>query len=149
MADLEYFVTSKFADGAGQAFCKDAVIPLDAALDSRSDAFNPAELLLAALSACMTKGALRAAKLNNFNIRAIEVRLKGTRQDDPSRMAQIEIVDPGRNRRAGPAARSYSPECSRIAGQCTSTVAAGTKLTGKITRLRREEAPGTTVTAQS
>ncbi len=148
MADLEYFVTSKFADGAGQAFCKDAVIPLDAALDSRSDAFNPAELLLAALSACMTKGALRAAKLNNFNIRAIEVRLKGTRQDAPPRMARIEyeiLVETDEPDRR----LDLIHQNVLKFGTVTSTVAAGTKLTGKITRLRREEAPGTTVTAQS
>ncbi len=147
MADLEYFVTSKFADGAGQAFCKDAVIPLDAALDSRSDAFNPAELLLAALSACMTKGALRAAKLNNFNIRAVEVRLKGTRQDAPPRMARIEyemLVDTDEPDRR----LDLIHQNVLKFGTVTSTVAAGTKLTGKITRLRREEALGTTVTAQ-
>jgi uncharacterized OsmC-like protein len=148
MADLEYFVTSKFADGAGQAFCKDAVIPLDAALDGRSDAFNPAELLLAALSACMTKGALRAAKLNNFNIRVVEVRLKGTRQDAPPRMARIEyemLVETDEPDRR----LDLIHQNVLKFGTVTSTVAAGTKLTGKITRLRREEAPATTVTAQS
>lgn len=148
MADLEYFVTSKFADGAGQAFCKDAVIPLDAALDGRSDAFNPAELLLAALSACMTKGALRAAKLNNFNIGAVEVRLKGTRQDAPPRMARIEyemLVETDEPDRR----LDLIHQNVLKFGTVTSTVAAGTKLTGKITRLRREEAPATTVTAQS
>jgi len=148
MADLEYFVTSKFADGAGQAFCKDAAIPLDAALDSRSDAFNPAELLLAALSACMTKGALRAAKLNNFEIRAVEVRLKGIRQDAPPRMARIEyelLVETDEPDRRLDLIHQNVVKF----GTVTSTVAAGTNLTGKIARLRRENATGTAATAQS
>jgi uncharacterized OsmC-like protein len=148
MAGLEYFVTSKFANGAGQAFCKDAAIPLDAALDGRSDAFNPAELLLAALSACMTKGALRAAKLNKFDIRAVEVRLKGTRQDAPPRMARIEyelLVETDEPDRR----LDLIHQNVLKFGTVTSTVAAGTELTGKIARLRRQDAAGDTASARS
>jgi hypothetical protein len=43
MADLECFVTSKFSQSGGRAFCKEAEISLDAALEGRSDGFNPAE----------------------------------------------------------------------------------------------------------
>jgi len=134
MSDLEYFVTSKFSQGKGRAFCKEAEIPLDAALEGRTDAFNPAELLLAAISACMTKGALRAAKLNNFEIRAIEVQLKGTRQDAPPRMARIEyelLVDTDE-----PDRRLELIHHNVLKfGTVTSTVAAGTELTGHIGRL--------------
>ncbi len=90
MTSLEYTVSSQFADGRGVARCKEAKVPLDAALEGRSDAFNPAELLLAALAACMTKSTLRAASVNGFEVRAVEVRLKAIRQDSPPRMARIE-----------------------------------------------------------
>lgn len=143
MAGLDYFVTSTFTNGKGQAFCKDAAIPLDAALEGRSDAFNPAELLLAALSACMTKGTLRAAKLNNFDIRRVEVRLKGTRQDAPPRMARIEyelLVDTDEPDRR----LNLIHQNVLKFGTVTSTVAAGTELTGRISRLTRKDAAGTT-----
>jgi len=146
MAGLDYFVTSTFADGKGQAFCKDAAIPLDAALEGRADAFNPAELLLAALSACMTKGALRAAKMNNFDIRAVEVRLKGTRQDAPPRMVRIEyelLVDTDEPDRR----LNLIHQNVLKFGTVTSTVAAGTELTGRIARLNRKETPGTSAAA--
>ena len=145
MSDLEYFVKSKFSQGEGRAFCKEAEIPLDAALQGRTDAFNPAELLLAAISACMTKGSLRAAKLNNFEIRGIEVKLKGTRQDAPPRMARIEyelLVDTDEpDRRLELIHRNVLKF-----GTVTSSVAAGTELTGHIGRLetkdRREQVTG-------
>jgi uncharacterized OsmC-like protein len=56
----------------------------------RSDAFNPAELLLAALSACMVKGIERVAPILRFAFRGVEVRLSGVRQDTPPRMARID-----------------------------------------------------------
>lgn len=134
MADLEYFVTSTFSEGTGRAFCKDAELTLDAALEGRSDAFNPAELLLAAISACMTKGALRAAKLNNFEIRDIEVRLKGTRQDAPPRMARIEyelLIDTDEPDRR----LELIHQNVLKFGTVTSTVSAGTELVGRAARL--------------
>ncbi len=138
MADLEYFVTSKFSQGSGRAFCKKAEIPIDAALEGRLDAFNPAELLLAAISACMIKGVFRAAKLNDFEIRAVEVRLKGTRQDAPPRMARIEyelLVDTDEpDRRLDLIHRNVLKF-----GTVTSTVAAGTELSGRIGRMERKE----------
>jgi len=134
MSDMKYFVRSKFADGEGRALCKNAAIPFDAALDSRSDTFNPAELLLAAVAACMTKGALRAAKFNNFEIRAVEVHLKGTRQEAPPRMARIEyellIETDEPDRRL----ELIHHNVLKF-GMVTSTVAAGTELTGHVMRL--------------
>ena len=58
-AKLEFFVTARRIDASGSvATCKDATLTLDTALAGRRDALNPAELLLAALSACMIKGTL-------------------------------------------------------------------------------------------
>jgi hypothetical protein len=51
MAANEYRVTARRMDAAGSvANCKDAQIMLDTALPGRPDAFNPAELFLAAIS---------------------------------------------------------------------------------------------------
>jgi len=134
MTDLEYSVTTKFSRGMGRSFCKEAVIPLDAALEGRADAFNPAELLLAAISACMTKGALRAAKLNNIEIRAIEARLKGFRRDAPPGMRRVEyelLIDTDApDRRLELIHRNVLKF-----GTVTNTVAAGTELTGHVGRL--------------
>ena len=56
---LEYDVTAKRVDAHGStARCKDAEIVLDTDVSGRLDAFNPAELFLAAIAAC-TARALR------------------------------------------------------------------------------------------
>jgi uncharacterized OsmC-like protein len=140
VAGLEYLVSSRFADGSGVARCKEAEVPLDAALDPRLDAFNPAELLLAAVAACMTKSTLRAAQMNGFEVRAVEVRLKGTRQDSPPRMARIEyelLLDTDEaDRRLELIHRNVLKF-----GTVTSTVAGATEFVGRIGRLARDERP--------
>lgn len=53
---LQYQVTTKRTNEHGSlAQCKNSEITLDTDVKGRSDAFNPAELLLAALSTCMIK----------------------------------------------------------------------------------------------
>lgn len=50
---LTYTIAARRLDAHGsEARCKDATITLDTGLAGRPDAFNPAELLLAALAAC-------------------------------------------------------------------------------------------------
>ncbi len=76
--------------------CKAADITLDTDLAGRADAFNPAELLLAALSACIIKGIERVAPTLKFSLRGVEVRMQGVRQDVPPKMESISyeiIVD--------------------------------------------------------
>jgi len=60
----------------------------------RADAFNPAELLLAALSACIIKGIERITPILKFELRGVEVRVDGVRQDVPPKMESItyEII---------------------------------------------------------
>lgn len=88
---LEYIVTGRRVDAHGSvARCKAAEIILDTDLAGRADAFNPAELLLAALSACMIKGIERVAPMIHFQYRGVEVRLHGIRQDAPPKMSQID-----------------------------------------------------------
>jgi uncharacterized OsmC-like protein len=54
---LEYAVQARRIDAHGsEATTKEARIVLDTDVKGRVDAFNPAELLLAAVAACMIKG---------------------------------------------------------------------------------------------
>ena len=73
---------------------KQADIALDTDLAGNPDAFNPAELLLAALSACMIKGIERVTPILNFELRGVEVFVHGVRQDVPPKLESItyEIV---------------------------------------------------------
>ncbi len=86
-----YRVTARRLDAHGSvARCKDAEITLDTDVAGRADAFNPAELLLAALAACMIKNIERVAPLIHFRFRGVEVRLTGHRRDRPPAMVRIE-----------------------------------------------------------
>jgi uncharacterized OsmC-like protein len=88
---MEFAVTARRVDADGSmAACKDASLALDTALAGRRDAFNPAELLLAALSACMIKGIERVAPMLNFALRGVEVHVRGIRQDVPPRLERID-----------------------------------------------------------
>jgi uncharacterized OsmC-like protein len=94
---MTYRVTASRVDAhGGLAQCKDAKIILDTDLQGRLDAFNPAELLLAALSACMIKGIERVMPILKFQLRGVEILINGVRQDTPPRMERIDyeiIVD--------------------------------------------------------
>lgn len=90
---LEYHVTAKRLDEHGSvARCKAAEITLDTDTQGREDAFNPAELFLAAIAACMIKGIERVAPKLNFSLRGVEISIKATRQDSPPKMEKIEYV---------------------------------------------------------
>lgn len=94
---LEYRVEARRTDAHGStATTKDALIVLDTDVAGRPDAFNPAELLLASLAACMIKGIERVIPLLDFELRGVSVRLHGIRQDSPPKMVSIDyelIVD--------------------------------------------------------
>ena len=94
---LEYSVSAKRLDDTGsEASAGDARLILDTGMAGRPDAFNPAELLLASLAACMIKGAERVAPMIKFDLRGLEVSLHGQRQDSPPKMVSITyelIVD--------------------------------------------------------
>ncbi|WP_019939173.1 OsmC family protein [Bordetella sp. FB-8] len=92
---MTFDVTARRIDGHGsRAHCKNADIVLDTDLSGRTDALNPAELLLAALAACMIKGIERVTPILNFKLRGVQVHVQGVRQDVPPRMESIryEIV---------------------------------------------------------
>jgi uncharacterized OsmC-like protein len=94
---LEYRVRARRVDAHGSlALAKSAEIPLDTALEGRADAFNPAELLLAAVAACMIKGIERVTPLLHFRLRGVEISLHALRQDNPPRIVSIDyelVVD--------------------------------------------------------
>lgn len=91
MAQLEYLVTARRLDAHGSAaYCKDAAITIDTDVAGRVDAFNPAELFLGAIAACMLKGIERVTPILNFSLRGVAVRLVGRRQDNPPKMIGVE-----------------------------------------------------------
>ncbi|MEG3660546.1 OsmC family protein [Celeribacter halophilus] len=94
---LDYTVTARRIDKHGsEARTKDALIVLDTDMKGRADAFNPAEMLLASLAACMLKGTERVIPMLEFDLRGIEVSLRGQRQDSPPKMVKIDyeiVVD--------------------------------------------------------
>jgi uncharacterized OsmC-like protein len=87
---LEYTVSARRIDSHGSdATTKAARIVLDTDMAGRSDAFNPAELLLASLAACILKGTERVIPMLKFDLRGVAVSLQGVRQDSPPRMIRI------------------------------------------------------------
>ena len=118
---------------ASQAQCKQATITLDTDLAGNPQAFNPAELLLAALSACMIKGIERVLPILKFELRGVEVRVHGVRQDVPPRIESItyEIVvdtdEPDRR-------LALLHENVKKYGTVFNTVAPGTDLSGVLRR---------------
>ncbi len=87
---LEYRVSAHRDDAHGStASCKNATLTLDTDLAGRMDAFNPAELLLAALAACMLKGIERIAPMLHFALRGVSVTITAVRQDVPPRLESI------------------------------------------------------------
>jgi uncharacterized OsmC-like protein len=131
---LEYRVLARRVDGHGStARCKDAEIALDTDVNGRLDAFNPAELFLAAIAACMIKGIERAIPMLKFDLRGVEVRLHGVRQDSPPKMVSIDyelIVDTDEIERR----LDLLHLNVRKFGTISNTVAAATRLEGRIVR---------------
>jgi uncharacterized OsmC-like protein len=87
---MEYTVKARRIDAHGSiATAKAAEIVLDTDLQGRPDAFNPAELFLASVAACMIKGIERVTPILKFELKAVEVRLVAVRQDSPPKIQSI------------------------------------------------------------
>jgi uncharacterized OsmC-like protein len=131
---LEYSVQARRIDDHGSlATTKQAEITLDTDVKGREDAFNPAELFLAAVAACMIKGIERATPMLKFELRGVEVRLHGVRQDSPPMMVSIDyesIVDTDEDDRRLDLLHTNV----RKFGTISNTVAQATKLEGSIRR---------------
>jgi uncharacterized OsmC-like protein len=131
---LQYQVSAKRIDQHGSvASTKDAEIVLDTDVNGRPDAFNPAELFLAAIAACMIKGIERATPMFKFNLRGVEVKLHGARQDSPPKMISVDyelIVDTNETDRRLELLHTNV----RKYGTISNTVAEATTLEGVIRR---------------
>lgn len=90
---LEYHVSAHRLDSHGSLVAaKEASLVADTDLAGRKDAFNPAELLLAALAACILKGAERVLPMLDFKLRGLAVELHAVRQDSPPKLISIDYV---------------------------------------------------------
>lgn len=131
---MEFQVQARRVDTHGSiAECKDATLVLDTDLAGRRDALNPAELLLAALAACILKGIERVAPIIKFSLRGVEVRVHGVRQDRPPRMESIDyeiIVDSDESDRQF----ELLHDNVKKFGTVFNTVAPGTQLHGTLRR---------------
>lgn len=131
---LEYRVTARrHSPDESRANCKEAELILDTALTGRRDAFNPAELFLASIAACMLKGIERVAPMLQFSFRGVTIRLHGVRQDKPPKMVRVdyeiavETDEPDRR-------LELLHENIRKFGTISNTVAAACILEGKLVR---------------
>jgi uncharacterized OsmC-like protein len=131
---LRYDVFARRVDAHGSlASTKKAEIVLDTDLSGRPDAFNPAELFLASIAACMIKGIERVTPMLHFNLRGVEVRLHGVRQDSPPKMVSIDyelIVDTDESEQRLELLHTNV----RKYGTISNTVAEAAKLEGSIRR---------------
>ena len=138
MADTEgkmtFDVVTHRIDAHGSvAHCKDSEVTLDTDMAGRRDAFNPAELLLGALSACIIKGIERVTPMLKFEHRGLEVRVHGVRQNPPPMMESIDyeiIVDTDESDHR----LELLHENVRKYGTVYNTVAPGTELKGVLRR---------------
>jgi uncharacterized OsmC-like protein len=131
---MTFDVRARRVDAHGsESTCKSAHLLLDTDLAGRVDAFNPAELLLAALAACMIKGIERVTPILDFKLRGVDVRLHGVRQDVPPRMEEISyqiLVDSDES----DARLDLLHDNVRKYGTVFNTVAPGTELHGELRR---------------
>jgi uncharacterized OsmC-like protein len=87
---MSYTVRARRVDAHGStAETKDAVLTLDTDMAGRRDAFNPVELLLAALAACIIKGIERVTPILRFSLRGVEVEVEAVRQDAPPLLSSV------------------------------------------------------------
>lgn len=119
------------------ARCKSAEIRLDTDMAGNADAFNPAELLLAAITACMIKGIERVTPILKFSLRGVTVSIQGVRQDVPPRLESITyeiVVDTDESDQR----LELLHDNVKKFGTVFNTVAPGTDLTGVMQRTQNE-----------
>lgn len=131
---LEYSIKARRVDDhESRATTKAAEIVLDTGMSGRPDAFNPAELFLASIAACMIKGIERVSPLLKFEFRGVELKLRATRQDSPPRIFSVNYeiaVDTDEDDRR----LELLHENVRKYGTISNTVAEATALAGILTR---------------
>ncbi len=90
---LEYNVQARRIDAHGsEVAAKQARLLVDTDPQGRADAFNPAEMLLGALAACIIKGAERVLPTLGFSLRGLEVKLHAIRQNSPPKIVSVDYI---------------------------------------------------------
>jgi uncharacterized OsmC-like protein len=134
MSKMVYNVTaSSHAGEDSHAKTKQASVVLDTDMAGRLDAFNPAELLLAAVGACMLKSMQRIVPMIKFDMRGAQIKLHGVRQDIPPKIEGITyeiMVDTDENDQR----IALLHKNIRKYGTISNTVAEATSLSGTIER---------------
>lgn len=131
---LEYKVEARREDAHGAvATTKAAQIDLDTDPAGRADAFNPAELLLASVAACMIKGIERVAPMLHFEFKEARVEIHGVRQDAPPKMISIDYVLTVDTQETDQRLELLHKNVRKY-GTISNTVAAATELNGTIRR---------------
>ena len=131
---LEYEISATRINAHGSTVqCKEAELVIDTDLKGRADALNPAELLLAAVAACILKNMERIAPIIHFDYRGVTVNVHGVRQDSPPKMLSIDYaieVDTDESEHK----LELMHQNVRKYGTVYNTVAPGTELTGTLRR---------------
>jgi uncharacterized OsmC-like protein len=125
--------TVRLQAGGSLARCKAAEIQLDTEMAGNPEAFNPAELLLAALSACIIKGIERVSPMLGFDYRGLTVTVDGVRRDVPPGLESIRyeiVVDSDEPDRRLELLHDNVKKFSTV----YNTLAPGTQLTGVLHR---------------
>jgi uncharacterized OsmC-like protein len=131
---MRYELSARRVDAKGSlAVAHGAEVALGTDLAGDPQAMNPVELLLAALAACMIKGAERATPLLKFALTGMTVRLQAERQDAPPKLIaisyQITVATPESDARLDLLHRNILKY-----GTISNTLAAAVPLTGTIHR---------------
>ena len=131
---LQYRIAAHRIDArGGLATTKEAALALDTSLAGRTDAFNPAELFLAAIAACMIKGIERVTPMLHFELRGVAVELVAQREDTPPRIVSVHYVLTIDTDESEQRLQLLHTNVQRY-GTIYNTVAAATELSGEIRR---------------
>ncbi len=121
--------------GAARVEMAAAVLGFDGAADSQPDLPGPADLLAAALAACLSKNLERFSKILGFRYRAGRVSVQLERRDAPPRIIRatylVEVDSEERAERLELLHRNL-----RKYGTITNTLAAACDLSGQLVRAR-------------
>ena len=144
---LEYRVSAdRTAPGAATARsprCPGAVIALDTDPGGRTDAMNPAELLLAAVGACMLKGIERITPMLRFQWRGAHVRVHAIRQDAPPKLLRIDYEISVESDESDRRLELLHTNVRKF-GTITNTLAGAVEVTGRLVRAPHVVSPAAT-----
>lgn len=107
---------------------------VDTDLKARADTFNPAELLMSALAACIIKGIERITPILKFDLQQVEVEITGVRQDSPPKMESIQYTIKVTTQESNHRIELLHDNVRKF-GTVFNTITPGTNLTGSLIRV--------------